>query len=160
MTEPLTIRAVEPHEASSITELAMRSKAYWGYSAEFMAACRAELSVSADTLANPQIHVRAAERAAEIVGFYTLETLSDIEFELAALFVDPKHIGLGIGRALMTHAKSHAAALGARQLIVQGDPNAERFYLAAGGKLTGQQESGSIPGRFLPTFMIPLDDPS
>lgn len=158
MPQSLIIRAVEPHEASYITELAMRSKAYWGYSAEFMAACRAELSVSADTLISPQFHVRAAEQAAEIVGFYTLETLSDTEFELEALFVEPEHIGLGIGRALMTHAKRYAAALGGRQLIVQADPNAERFYLAAGGKLIGKQESGSVPGRFLPTFVIPLDD--
>lgn len=46
--------------------------------------------------------------------------------------------------------------LGATKLIIQGDPNAERFYLAAGAVLTGTRESGSIPGRYLPTFAINL----
>jgi hypothetical protein len=46
--------------------------------------------------------------------------------------------------------------MGATKLIIQGDPNAERFYIAAGGVRTGTRESASIPGRFLPTFAIDL----
>lgn len=39
-------------------------------------------------------------------------------------------------------------------MIIQDDPNAEAFYLAAGGVRTGDRESDSIPGRFLPLFVI------
>ena len=56
----------------------------------------------------------------------------------------------------MESAKQEARGLGAECLIVQGDPNAESFYRAAGGICTGQSESGSVPGRFLPLFRIDL----
>jgi len=59
---------------------------------------------------------------------------------------------------LISHAKSHAALLGGRVLIIQSDPNAEKFYRAAGGILAGKQESKSIPGRLLPTLKILLAD--
>ncbi len=40
----IIIRPVDASEAAIISELAMRSKAHWGYSPEFVEACRAELS--------------------------------------------------------------------------------------------------------------------
>jgi GNAT superfamily N-acetyltransferase len=76
--------------------------------------------------------------------------------QLEALFVDSHCIGRGYGRILIEHAKREAASLGAQRMLLQGDPHAERFYVAAGGVRTGGSESGSIPGRFLPTFAIDL----
>ncbi len=157
MNETLLIRNVKPHEANALSELAIRSKAYWGYSAEFMAACKNELSVSPSKLENSQFHYVVTKRRDEILGFYALEHLSESAFELDALFVEPKHIGSGVGRSLLTHAMTYAAELGGDTLTLQSEPNAEKFYLAAGFKLTGQRESSSIPGRFLPTFSILLE---
>ncbi len=56
----------------------------------------------------------------------------------------------------MSHAKNTVKERGGRTLIIQGDPNAEQFYRAAGCNLTGKRESYSIPGRFLPVFTIDL----
>ena len=148
----LTIRPAALPEASTLTELALRSKAYWGYSAEFMAACRDELTYSADDLRRGSFFV--AEQAGALLGFYALARHSTAEVELEALFVEPAYIGQGVGRALIEHAKAMAKAWGAEVMIVQGDPNARDFYLAAGGELTGERESASIPGRYLPTFSI------
>ena len=39
-------RAVLPAEAGHLGDLALRSKAHWGYSEAFLEACRAELSYS------------------------------------------------------------------------------------------------------------------
>ena len=75
---------------------------------------------------------------------------------MEALFVDPDHIGSGFGRQLMTHAKNQALALGGNSLSIGADPNAEKFYRAAGGVVTGKHESQSIPGRYLPTLKIDL----
>ena len=150
----VTIRRAEPHEAPAITLLALRSKAHWGYSAEFMATCRDELTYSADDLRGGAFFV--AERENILIGFYALARHSTSEVELEALFVEPAYIGQGYGRALIEHAKATAKAWGAEIMIVQGDPHAKRFYLAAGGELTGETESGSIPGRYLPTFAIRL----
>ncbi len=134
----------------------MCSKAYWGYSPEFMESCREELKVSSAKISSPSYFYTIAEKDGGIVGFCALERLSAIKFELEALFVDPDHIGSGVGRQLMTHAKNQALALGGNSLSIGADPNAEKFYRAAGGIVTGKHESQSIPGRYLPTLKIDL----
>ena len=70
--------------------------------------------------------------------------------------MEPKYIGQGIGRQLMARAKAHAIKLGANTMTIQGDPHALEFYRAAGARVIGEMESGSIPGRFLPLLEIPL----
>ena len=97
-----------------------------------------------------------AEISHKIVGFYGLERLSLFQFELDALFVEPVRMGSGIGRRLIAHAKHHVALCGGKTLIVQGDPNAEGFYRAVGAQCLGTRESASIPGRFLPMFLIEI----
>ena len=141
-----------------MSELALRSKAYWGYSDEFMSACENELRITPDKLDNDKFLYMVAESEGKQLGYYALEIISESEYELDALFVDPEHIGSGIGRELLSHAKQTAAKLGGTTLIVQSDPNARNFYQTAGGVLAGMTESASIPGRFLPTFSISLVD--
>ena len=143
-------------EAQLLSELALRSKGHWGYSPEFLEACRAELSYGEEQLLSERMRFFVLDSARRIVGFYALARESATEFELEALFVEPACIGRGFGRLLIEHAKSVASSMGGTKLVIQGDPNAERFYVAAGGVLTGTRESGSIPGRFLPTFCVDL----
>lgn len=143
-------------EAPELSELAFRAKAYWGYSTDFMAACREELAVSAHCIEDPLCRVIVAIDQADIVGFYLLENHSDSEIELGGLFVDPTRIGSGIGKVLMQHASQQASRLGAHKLIIQSDPNALEFYRAGGAVVIGEKESGSFPGRLLPLLEIRL----
>ncbi|MCC5812903.1 MAG: GNAT family N-acetyltransferase [Ectothiorhodospiraceae bacterium] len=154
--EKSRIRPARANEAPSLSELALRSKAHWGYSPEFLQACRAELSYGKKQLLFERMRFFALESAGQVVGFYALAHQSRTEFELEALFVEPAFIGKGFGRLLVEHAKSVTSEMGGTNLVVQGDPHAERFYLAAGGVPTGSTESGSVPGRLLPTFSINL----
>jgi GNAT superfamily N-acetyltransferase len=107
-------------------------------------------------MASKHMRFFVLEHAASVVGFYALRRQDRETMELEALFVEPGFIGQGFGRALIEHAKSIASGMGAIRLIIQGDPSAEGFYVAVGSVLTGRKESGSIPGRFLPTFAIDL----
>jgi GNAT superfamily N-acetyltransferase len=157
MNMAIEIRDAVLYEAEHLSELAMRSKAYWGYSDAFLEKCRDELSVQPFDIEDSNFHYSVGILKNEIVGFYAIERLSQSAFELDALFVEPKHIGAGIGSALMDHAKKRVMALGGQVLTIQSDPNAERFYRAAGGVLTGTRESGSIRGRYLPVFEILLN---
>lgn len=157
MSVDIAIRAAQSKECEILSDLAFRSKASWGYSPEFMEACRAELSVSAEDIASPHCHYVLAEANRQILGYYALESRSTDEYELAALFVEPKFIGQGVGRRLIEHAKFHARKYRARSLLIQGDPNATDFYRAAGGVQIGERESDSIPGRYLPEFRISLE---
>ncbi len=45
------VRPARPGEAPRLSQLALRSKAYWGYDAEFLDRCRGELEVRSEQLA-------------------------------------------------------------------------------------------------------------
>lgn len=156
MVESLTIREAFSEEAGSLSALAMRSKAHWGYTPEFMASCEAELTVDASCIGNDDCYILVIENGDEVVGFYALELVSSANFELTALFVEPTYIGSGVGGALLKHALDLLARLGASRLFIQGDPNAVGFYLAAGARQIGEKASASIPGRLLPLFEIDI----
>lgn len=151
------IRRARGEDAPILSTLALRSKAYWGYSDAFIEACRTELTYTAQQIEAERFYFAVAEVDGTRIGFYALKWLSSAEVELEALFVEPSHIGKGYGRALIEHARCRAAERGASCMIIQGDPHAERFYRAAGGVLIGERPSASIRGRYLPTFRIALD---
>ena len=152
------IREACPEEASSLSELALRSKAYWGYSQEFLGSCRSELAVDPDRIGSEDYQCFVAVDGDEVLGFYTVKEISDRVYELEALFVEPQHIGTGVGRSLMQRAVRSLSRQGAARLIIQGDPNATDFYVAAGARQVGSRESGSIPGRYLPLFEIEIEN--
>lgn len=118
--------------------------------------CRVELTWSPEAVEAPDVSFFVAEVSSGLAGFYAIERISELEFELVALFVELNRIGSGVGRALIEHAKSEARERGGSVLLIQGDPHAEQFYRAAGGELIGQRPSKSVPGRSLPLFKVPL----
>jgi GNAT superfamily N-acetyltransferase len=152
----VSLRPAVPGDAAKLSELALRSKAYWGYSFDFIDSCRDELTYTADQIEGQAFIFTIAELAGQLAGFYTLEELSSSKFDLRALFVDPDRIGTGIGHALITHARNVAAQNGATHIVVQSDPHALAFYEHIGAVYDGEEESESIPGRYLPTLVISL----
>ncbi|OIJ64004.1 GNAT family N-acetyltransferase [Streptomyces mangrovisoli] len=146
----MSIRPARDGEAGFLSDLALRSKAHWGYDAEFLAACREELSLSGPELAGRRTAV--AERDGRIVGFTTLEG-EPPQGVLGMMFVDPDAIGQGVGRLLFTHVVETARALGFTRFTIDADPNAEPFYEAMGGVPAGRVPSGSIPGRTLTRYL-------
>jgi GNAT superfamily N-acetyltransferase len=156
-SETVTIRRALPSEASILSELAMRSKAHWGYSRDFLDRCRGELSFTEAQIRERDWSFVVAEISGAIVGFYGLRRVSRETFELEALFVDPNWMRKSVGRRLVGWAAEEARELGGRVIAVQSDPYAEGFYVAVGGQITGSRESASIPGRYLPTFEIQLE---
>lgn len=153
----MLLRPARPAEAGLLSELALTSKAYWGHDPEFLAACRAELTLTPDDV-DPR-RVTVAEFDGRVLGFAALAGTPP-EVELAMLFVDPGHIGNGVGRALWTAAVATAATLGAETMTIESDPQAEPFYLAMGATRIGEAESGSIPGRKLPLLVVRIHAPA
>ncbi len=121
-----------------------------------MTSCRDELAYTGSQIESTKYEFFVCEVEARITGFYALELLGPDVAELEALFVEPEMIGRGFGRTLIEHAKARATTLGIRQIVIQGEPNAQAFYEAAGGVCDGRRESSSISGRFLPIFRIDL----
>lgn len=152
----LTYRAALSDDAVLLSRLAIRSKAFWGYSPEFMAAAVDELSVAANDICRSDFHCVLALITGKVAGFYVLENMSGEDIDLGSLFVDAEHIGSGIGRSLFNRAKLQATGFGAKTLHIVSDPNAADFYRAMGARYSGSKESGSIAGRFLPCFQLSL----
>jgi len=152
----MEIRPAEPDEAELLSELAFRSKAYWGYPEEFMAACRHELTYTPEQVTGGGFWV--LEDESQVRGFYALVKTSPNTMELEAMFVEPDLIGRGYGRALMEHALDecgHTEHI--ERLVIQADPNAASFYESAGGRKIGERPSDSIAGRMLPLYDIEIE---
>lgn len=148
----MELRPAGPDEAALLSALALRSKGHWGYDEAFLAACRDELTIRPDEVEARRTTV--AEIQGTVVGHYTIDGDAPVA-ELGQMFVDPVHIGRGVGRALWTHAVARARAEGIHTLTIDADPFAEAFYLAMGATRTGSVPSGSVPGRVLPRLTFP-----
>ena len=74
-------------EAELLSAVAFRSKAHWGYSPEFMEACRDELTYSpGEILAQDSTYV-VADAAGSIAGFVALVKLDSESAELDPIAV-------------------------------------------------------------------------
>lgn len=147
------IRPARAAEAGTLTDLALRSKAHWGYDAQFLEACRDELTVAANEVTRRRAMV--ADRDGHILGFTTLEGEPPTGV-LGMMFVDPQAIGQGIGRLLFEHTIATGRDLGFTQLTIDADPNAEPFYRAMGAVRIGNVPSGSIADRVLPQMIVTI----
>ncbi|MFF8911902.1 GNAT family N-acetyltransferase [Streptomyces sp. NPDC015032] len=143
----MDVRPAHRTEAGELTELALASKAHWGYDEAFLAACRDELTLHPADIGPRRTTV--AEEDGRVLGFTTLDGAPP-EGALGMMFVAPDAIGRGIGRLLFEHTMTEARRLGFVRLTIDADPNAEPFYLAMGAVRIGAIPSGSIPGRELP----------
>lgn len=139
------IRPARPGEEAALTELAMRSKAHWGYDDAFMAACRDELTIRPAHIER----IDVADLDGAVLGMVRLEPEA-----IEDLFVEPDAIGTGVGRVLFRHVVRRAAAEGMARLRIDADPNAEGFYLSMGAVRVGESPSGSIAGRMLPQLEV------
>jgi GNAT superfamily N-acetyltransferase len=147
------IRRARPGEASRLSALAFRSKALWGYDAAFLDACRPDLTIGEDLVGSGRVFV--AQIAHVTAGFASLSG-DPPRLELAHLFVEPDSIGNGVGRRLFEYLVAEARRLGASELVVESDPNAEGFYKVMGAERIGTAASIVDPARQLPLLCLRL----
>lgn len=150
------IRRARLDDAKALTELTMRSKAYWGYDDSFLTDARRELEFRPEKF-QPDFHVYLLEKGEGVLGFYSLLPKGD-EVELHDLFVEPSHIGTGYGKRLWEHAMSVAQKLGFRTVTLTADPNAEPFYLRQGAVRVGETSSTIRSDRKLPVMKYRLSE--
>jgi len=149
----IALRRAEPGECEALSDLALRSKAHWGYDAGFLAACRVELTL--DPADVQRLRVTVAEESGDIVGFYALAG-GPPEGELSFFFVEPARIGAGIGRMLWEDSLASAAQRGLSRIRIESDPFAEGFYTAMGATRVGDVPSQSILDRRLPLLSFDM----
>ena len=146
------IRRARPDDSDRLSALAWRSKAYWGYDDSFMQAHRQGLSVPPAYISKHPTYL--LEQAEHLAGFYALDHLEPDLVELDFLFVEPRLIGRGVGRRLLSHARTIAHSGGYRFMRIVSDPNAAGFYQQMGAEPWGEWHSPVIPGRRLPVLQL------
>jgi GNAT superfamily N-acetyltransferase len=147
------IRAPDVEELPALSELCMRSKAVWGYDADFMAACLKELTFVPGDLVSSRIAVAA--RGESVLGVAQVRMVGR-DADLQKLFVEPSALRGGVGKALFDWAIDTAREMGASRMIIEADPDAAPFYRSLGARDIGHAPSGSIAGRMLPKLVLDL----
>ncbi|MET1073983.1 MAG: GNAT family N-acetyltransferase [Umezawaea sp.] len=149
----IRLRRATIDEAAPLSCLARRSKAHWGYDADFLAEVHDALAISAAQITEDDCVV--ADDNGTVLGFYRLGGPPP-DGLLMDFFIDPPAIGTGLGRTLWDHAITTARTRAHRTLTLESDPHAEGFYLRMGAVRVGERESDSYPGRFLPLMTYTL----
>lgn len=142
----MKFRPARPEDCVGLTDLALRSKAHWGYDAAFMEACVPVLTIHRDMLANGETWL--CERDELLLGFYTFIPGYGAG-RVECMFVEPAAIGSGVGRIMWQHMTGRAIAHRVPVLEVESDPNAVPFYEAMGMKVVGERPSTAVD-RMLP----------
>ncbi|HMH45240.1 MAG TPA: GNAT family N-acetyltransferase [Pyrinomonadaceae bacterium] len=156
-TMDLQIRPATPDEAEALTALAHAAKRHWGYPEEWISHWQTDLTITPDFIATNEVFVATIDN--EIAGCCAL-VLSEKLIELEHMWIDPKHMRKGIGRALFEHTKRRAEELGSKTLELSADPNAESFYERMGAKRIGEVPADVLgQSRVLPRMRIEFGVP-
>jgi GNAT superfamily N-acetyltransferase len=134
-----------------LTDLTVRSKAFWGYDDSFLESARQELEFQTSKFL-PDFQVYIIEAEGEPLGFCSLISVDGSTVELHDLFVEPRCIGKGYGGQLWDYAVKLARTLGFRRIVLTADPNAESFYVHQGAVRVGVKASPVRSDRVLPVM--------
>jgi GNAT superfamily N-acetyltransferase len=134
----MTIVRARPEDAATLTEIAHAAKRHWGYPENWIAAWREILTMRPEFIAENTAY--CAVEADRAIGFYVLTTEDD-GLRLDHLWILPRAMGRGIGRALFEHAVATASRLGSNLIKIEADPNAEGFYKRMGATRAGTSVS-------------------
>ena len=89
-----------------------------------------------------------------VAGWSALQYRGELAW-LEDLWVDPQYMGRGFGKTLFLAAVARAAAVGARRLEWEADPDAVGFYERMGGRYARDSELTEL-GRVLPIMALEL----
>ncbi len=140
-------------DAKRLTQITLASKAYWGYSENWMNAWSRILKIEPEYILQNEVYKMHAKD--EIAGWYALVVQPPTGF-LDHLWILPEYIGKGLGRTLFMHALEKARAHAIKRLEIESDPHAVGFYTKMGAQYV--RNTISDMGRVLPVLAIDLEE--
>ena len=149
----IRIRAVRPSEGARLREIAIASKAHWGYELERVREWAAGGDYTDEALARDNVYVAEADGRA--VAWAALRRKDDDACWLEDLWVEPEWIGKGVGTELFELCRERARELGATRLEWEAEPNSVGFYEKRGGRVVDDSRIGSW-GRPIPLMELDL----
>jgi len=135
----VNIRNAAQAEAPVLEELQRRSSDVWEQYREQLAAHPDAIELPQAFVDNKWVRV-AVDVEGTPVGFSVVIPTDGPVHELDGLFVEPRHMSSGVGRALIEDAAARASAQGAEALEVTVGP-AQGFYERVGFTLIGAAQT-------------------
>ncbi|MGI8316251.1 GNAT family N-acetyltransferase [Halobacillus mangrovi] len=148
----MRIREASPEETGCLSEIAIQSKAYWGYDDWFLNTCKSDLTLTAHYIKQNPTYVIESDN--KIHGFYSILL---VKHRLDHFFISPEAIGQGYGRRLWQHMVELCKIWNLSSLTIESDPHAEDFYYKMGTNRIGETESSVFPSRSLPLLEVTFE---
>jgi ribosomal protein S18 acetylase RimI-like enzyme len=145
------VRDGDADEARALEALQRRSSAVW---VEYRAQLEAHpevIAVADDALREGRVRV-AVDDAGRRLGFSVVEPVDGRTCELDGLFVEPEHVGSGLGRLLVADVVARGRAQRVERLDVVANPRAVGFY-----ERVGFRRGAEVPTRFGPALRMHLE---
>jgi N-acetylglutamate synthase-like GNAT family acetyltransferase len=136
-----------------LTDITKKSKAYWGYSDEQIEKWSEVLTITKNYIETNNVYKLLVDNVT--VGYYSYITLDENEVKLDNLFVLPNYIGSGFGKLLMNDFMDRIKHIESRKIVLDCEPNAEKFYEKFGFINVGQIET-AIKDRYLPVMELKI----
>lgn len=152
----LNIRRAKPYEHQILTDIAIKSEAYWGNNSDYMDKFKSVYKVTEEFICHNPTFVIEDDN---IVGFYGI-LIDDKEVFLEYLFIEPKSIGRGYGKLLWIHLVNTCKSLRIEEFVIVTSPQAKEFYLKMGAIPFGEVESLLKKGRIIPRLIYRIHCPS
>lgn len=149
----LKIIKANPDDDKILTEITKKSKAHWGYSDEQMEKWSQDLMISKDYIKKSEVYKLSLND--KIIAYYSYFNVNENTVKLDNLFVVPEEMRKGYGKMLMNDCINKTKKKKTAKIILEADPNAEKFYEGFGFLKINQIET-SIKNRFLPVMELKL----
>ncbi|WP_439478990.1 GNAT family N-acetyltransferase [Chryseobacterium aquaticum] len=150
----LKIVKVNPEDDKILTEITKKSKAHWGYSDEQIEKWSQDLMITKDYIKKSEVYKLSLND--KIIAYYSYLNINENTVKLDNLFVVPEEMRKGYGKMLMNDCINKTKKEKTAKIILEADPNAEKFYEGFGFLKISQIET-SIKNRFLPVMELKLD---
>ena len=150
----MTIEKARKKDARILTDLTIRSKSYWDYSAEQIMSWKDDLTITTAYIDKNEVY-KLTNKHNIIIGYYSYIFLNNAVIKLDNLFIDPPYIGHDYGTLLMNDFLKRIKSLKFEKVTLDADPNAEKFYHKFGFKTVGKLKS-TVENRFLPIMEIKI----
>ena len=132
-----------------LTETAIASKKYWGYSEELLNLWKHDLEISKEYIQkNKVVKVYSQDG---FIGFFGLKREKTGIIEIDHLWIKPNEIKKGYGRQIFAYIRNYLLSKGEKVIRLVAEPNAKEYYNKMGGRIIGQIES-KLSGRFLDIY--------
>lgn len=132
----MNIRLAIPTEAKFLTNLAVSSEGYWEFGQEFLDIFKEQYSVTEKYIENN--HVLILEDSLNILGFFSLETLSKT---LNHFYISSNLIGSGYGKIMWKFLISFCKNESITSFSLVATPEVVNFYSKLGAKIVRIGES-------------------